>query len=135
MEHGSQDVIQFPKEKEKLVITDEMILDFVEQCRKQPVKENPENMARFLKCYAMAKELAGMLPGGSVLPVVADPTFHHAMSVKVRCKRALFSGTISEKLKELVLACNAVSVDTTLNREDWTLSFEVFHIWEAIKDD
>lgn len=135
MEHSSQDVIQFPKEKEKLVITNEMILEFVEQCRKQPVKENPENMARFLKCHAMAKDLAEMLPGGQVLPIVADPTFHHAMATKVRCEKALFSGAILEKLKKLVLLCSAVSVDTTANRENWTLSFEVFHIWEAIEDD
>lgn len=132
MEHGSQDVIQFPKEKEKLVITDEMILKFVEECRKKPVKENPENMARFLKCHAMAKELAEMLPGGQVLPIVADPTFHHAMSVNITCNKVLIEGEICALLRQLIQECNVFSV---FGKEKFCLGFSVSFVWEAIEDD
>lgn len=109
-------------------ITPQEILDFVEYCRILPMKKNPENMARFLRCVDMARELAGMLEGGEVLPIFGDPTFHHAMKVQVVCKKATFSGEALEVFKGLVQESN---VFTLLGLGPYKLEFEVSNVWEV----
>lgn len=116
-----------------MFISSNDIIKFVEDMKKTPVKENPENMSRFRSCVALAHHFALSLDNAEVLPVVYDPTFHHSMTVHVICKQASIEGHSLEFLKKLVRQCNVFTVETTCGEEPYRFGFAVSHIWEAVK--
>ena len=122
----------FDNKEKPIKITNQDIIDFVEAQSKLPVVQHQDKIEKFNRCLRILQGLIPFLDNPKMMPIVADPNFHHQITAKILCESLHFEGKALELLKEVVRECNVFGVNISPKDGKYRIEFGVSHVWEVI---